>query len=198
MEINWDSLWSSGLGALVGSAIALGATYLAHGLQAKQRSADNSELLQGVLQAIHDEVETLWATYQENMGLRLEALDDGQPLHGFWPVTHDYFPIYTSNSHLIGRIKDHELRKLIVSTYTLARGLIDSFRLNNDFVQKYELAYWVYQETQSLPHKTCADSSHAVLVQYAVGLKGLHEKVKIQISELLISLKKNGVQTTTT
>ena len=83
-------------------------------------------MLLGILQAIHDEIETLWDNYMDGIGHHTEALADGQPLNIYYPVTQEYFTVYNTNAFFIGRIRDHDLRKLIVSTYSKARGLIDS------------------------------------------------------------------------
>ena len=193
MQIDWDALWSSGLGALIGSTIALIATFISHRLQRSQQDENEQRMLHGILQAIHDEIETLWDNYVDGIGHQLEALADSQPLNLYWPVTQEYFTVYNTNAFFIGRIQDHDLRKLIVSTYSKARGLIDSYRLNNDLVQKHEHAYWIYQETQNQIHKANAASRYAALTNYAKSLKKGHTEVKTQVQQLLRELRKKGV-----
>ena len=193
MQIDWDALWSSGLGALIGSTIALVATFISHRLQRSQRDENEQRMLHGILQAIHDEIETLWDNYVDGIGHQLEALADSQPLDLYWPVTQEYFTVYNTNAFFIGRIQDHDLRKLIVSTYSKARGLIDSYRLNNDLVQKHEHAYWIYQETQTQTYKANAASRYAALTEYAKSLKKGHAEVKVQVQLLLRELRKKGV-----
>ncbi|MBD9360501.1 hypothetical protein [Methylomonas fluvii] len=150
-------------------------------------------MIHGILQAIHDEIETLWDNYVDNIGHQLEALGETEPLILYWPVTQEYFTIYNSNAFFIGRIQDHDLRKLIVSTYSKARGLVDSYRLNNDLVQKHEHAYWISQETQNQIHLANAKSHYAALVSYSKTLKKSHIEVKQQVQELLRELRKKGV-----
>lgn len=193
MQIDWNALWSSGLGALIGSTIALIATFISHRLQRSQQDENEQRMLHGILQAIHDEIETLWDNYVDGVGHQLEALADSQPLNLYWPVTQEYFTVYNTNAFFIGRIQDHDLRKLIVSTYSKARGLIDSYRLNNDLVQKHEHAYWIYQETQNQIHKANAASRYAALTNYAKFLKKGHAEVKTQVQLLLRELRKKGV-----
>lgn len=193
MQINWDALWSSGLGALLGSVIALVATYVSHRLQRSHQQENEDRLLHGILQAIHDEIETLWDNYMDNIGNRLEALADAQPLNLFWPVTQEYFTVYNTNAFFIGRVQDHDLRKLIVSTYSKARGLIDSYHLNNDLVQKHEHAFWMFQETQNQIHQANAASRYKALADYAKALRKGHTEVKTQVQMLLRELRKKGV-----
>ena len=56
----------------------------------------------------------------------------------YYQASEDYFTIYNSNAHLIGKIEDDSLRSEIVRTYSRAKGLLDSLRLNNSFVSGYE------------------------------------------------------------
>jgi len=193
MQINWDALWSSGLGALIGSALTLVATYFSFRWQRSHQEERDQEMLHGILQSIHDEIETLWDNYMDNIGHRLEALADSQPLNLYWPVTQEYFTVYNTNAFFIGRVQDHDLRKLIVSTYSKARGLIDSYRLNNDLVQKHEHAFWIFQETQNQIHKANAASRFNALADYAKSLKKGHVEVKAQVQILLRELRKKGV-----
>jgi hypothetical protein len=153
----------------------------------------DKETLQGVLQAIHDEMESLWEAYMDSVGHHLEALPNGQPFNMYWPITQDYFTIYNSNALLIGRIPDPDLRKLIVSSYSKARGLIDSYRLNNDLVQKFEYACLVWQETGNPVHQTTATARETALAQYAVKMKESHARIKEQVQHLLRALRKEGV-----
>jgi len=193
MQINWDALWSSGLGALVGSILTLLATYLSYRWQQSSQENKDQEMLLGVQQAIHDEIETLWDNYMDGIGHKTEALPDDQPLDAYWPITQEYFTVYNTNAFFIGRIHNHDLRKLIVSTYSKARGLIDSYRLNNDLVQKYEHAHWIFQETQNQVHEAYVVSHYTVLTNYSKAIKKSHAEVKKQVQELLRALRKEGV-----
>lgn len=104
-----------------------------------------------------------------------------------------YFTIYNANAFFIGKIKDHDLRKKIVATYSKARGLIDSFRMNNELVQKYEYAFVLAQESQTPIHQTTAQARYQSLIQYSEALKIRHAELKSIVSELLRHLRKEGV-----
>jgi hypothetical protein len=108
-------------------------------------------------------------------------------------VTQEDFTIYTSNALFIGRIRDHELRKLIVSAYSKARGLIDSYRLNNDLLQKHEHAHWLFLQTNSPVYRAAATGYLQVVVNYAATLKRLHGDVKSQTQELLRVLREKNM-----
>lgn len=98
MNIDWNTLLTSGIGALIGSALTLLATYFSHRWEVAKQKEKDDQIIMSVLQAIHDEIETLWNAYMEGIGKETEALPDGQPLNMFWPVTQDYFTVYNTNA----------------------------------------------------------------------------------------------------
>lgn len=191
--LDMNTLISSGIGALIGSALTLVATIISHNLQKTATSEAESRHLLGLLQGIHDEMESLWEGYSDSAGVQLESLQENQALLMYWPITQDYFTIYNANAFSIGKVADHDLRKLIISTYSKARGLIDTFRMNNDLVQKYEYAYLLFQESQNPIHQSNMNLHLQVLVNYSVQLKKRHTELKQQVSELLRRLRKEGV-----
>ncbi len=77
-----------------------------------------------------------------------------------------------------------------MSTYAKAKGLIDSYRLNNEFVHKYEQAYLLYQETNNKVHDEQAQVRKQSLILYSKLLKQAHMEVKIEVQILLRSLRK--------
>ncbi len=66
--LNWNSLWSAGIGASIGSSLTLLATCLSHRLQMKRQNQKDDQILMGFLQAIHDEIKTLWVLYMDGIG----------------------------------------------------------------------------------------------------------------------------------
>lgn len=108
---NADALISSGVGAFIGSALTLAGAYWVHWLERQDAALKEKEQIFGVLQGIHDEIETLWDSYLSTVGSHVESLREGNALMLYWPVTQDYFTIYNSNASLIGKISDHDLRK---------------------------------------------------------------------------------------
>ncbi|MCD6262226.1 MAG: hypothetical protein J7J52_04315 [Deltaproteobacteria bacterium] len=197
MDFNSVTFWSAIAGAVIGGTItgffAILATNRSYQHQKRHAEENEEKLINGLLQAIHDEIETIYERYQETMGSKLESLKAGEGLAFYYPLVSDFFTVYNGNSFLIGRIPDNDLRKNIITTYTLAKGMVDSFRLNNDLVSKFEFANKVYQETQQDIHKQQAALHYAALVEYANVLKEGHFKLKNEIMNLLRELRKKGV-----
>jgi hypothetical protein len=76
-------------------------------------------------------------------------------------------------------------------TYTWAKCLIDSFRMNNELVGRFEQAATLYAETKQDIHKTIADSQYKILGDYATSLKQMNEELKIKVNNLK-AFKKKG------
>ena len=193
----WEAFGAAIAGAIIGGAVTgfftLRATKQEHRNTVSLQQQKEKEVIAGLLQAIHDEVETIWDRYQEGIGIHLEALPENQPLLMYYAVVQDYFTIYNSNAFLIGRIEDHDLRKEVVSLYTAAKGLVDSYRLNNDLLQKFE--YWdaLFQESEKEVHKNMALSHYGSLTNYTKAIRKQHDLLKDKVSKLLRTLRKSGV-----
>lgn len=185
------------IGSIIGGAIggwfSLRSTDKAHRQQRERESDSRKAIVYGFLQAVHDEVETLWETYSASAGNQVEALGENLPLSISYPVTHDYFTVYNSNAFLLGQISDADLRKMIVVTYTKAKGLIDSYRMNNQLLQQYEYWHYLHQETQHAIHLGNAQAHWATLTKYANAMKRQHQEVKVNVTALLRTLRKVGV-----
>lgn len=71
--------------------------------------------------------------------------------------------------------------------------MVDSYRLNNDFVSNWEFSERLFAESQNEVHKKQAIAHYHALVEYAKTLKEAHKSLKQEVSNLLRELRKNGV-----
>lgn len=185
----WASFFIPLIASIIGAAIAgycsLKATKNAHKNELKKQENNQKNEIKNLLQAIHDEISILWETYLWGVGNDLEKLENEKPLNVYYPLTQEYFTTYNNMSHLIGTIENDKLRKSIIETYTMCRSLVDSYRLNNDFVQKYEHWYWLFIETNEESHAAKAQSQLIVLTNYAKTLKEIHFKLKKKKQNLI-------------
>jgi hypothetical protein len=195
--MDWSSFGSAISGAVIGGFIAgffaLKSTQQSFDNQKSQSDESEKKLIKGVLQAIHDELETIFERYQDTMGSKIDNINDQEALAFYYPLVSDFFTVYNGNSFLIGRIPDNDLRKKIIKTYTIAKGMVDSFRLNNDLVSKWEFSEKLYAESQLEVHKQQAVAHYSALVDYAKSLKDSHASFKVEVNDLLRVLRKNGV-----
>lgn len=155
-------------------------------LEQRKRDEENERtLIYSTLCAIHAEMECVLARYMDSMGLRIEELPDNEPLLFYYPLSSDYFSVFNGNSSLIGRIKNENLRKQIIKTYILAKGVVDSYKLNNDLLINYERLTRLHEETNNPTHHEQAKYYYEGLVEYSGGIKFLHAQLVSEINVLL-------------
>jgi hypothetical protein len=181
------------IGAIIGGYFTLKATKDSFKNQKEELIENEKRLIKSILHSIHDEIETIYEHYQETMGSRLESLNHGEPLLCYYPLVSDFFTVYNTNGIFLGRINDNDLRKKIIQTYTLAKGMVDSFRLNNDLVNKYEFSTKLYQETNLDIHNQHSILHLNSIKEYTENLKQGHFKLKDEMNILLRELRKSGV-----
>lgn len=173
------------IGALLGGFFTLFGTLVAHFLENRREISKEKRELKGVLQAFHTELQTLWERYLSTAGKKVEDLSPGNPLLMYWPITQDYFTIYSTNARKIGEIEDPRLRSLLVTAYTRSRGLIDSFRMNNELNSKYEHFTALANSTRSQIDIANQNAYLKALKDYSSTLKEQHNELK-QTIELLL------------
>ena len=173
------------IGALLGGFFTLLGTLVAQFLENRREISKEKRELKGVLQAFHTELQTLWERYLSTAGQKVEDLSPGNPLLMYWPITQDYFTIYSTNARKIGEIEDPRLRKLLVTAYIRSRGLIDSFRMNNELNSKYEHFTALANSTRSQIDIANQNAYLKALKDYSSTLKEQHNELK-QTIELLL------------
>jgi hypothetical protein len=188
-NIDFSSLISAIIGGLIAGGFSLLAVSATHKNDLKKKQKQEETLLEEFLASIRVEIDTLWNRYMAGIGKTLEDLPNNQPLLFFYPVTQDYFTIYESNATLIGKIQDRDLSKLLVTTYLQAKGLIDSYRMNNELVQKFENFMFLYQQTNNSILKSQAEAVKTSLTSYADDIRKSHLEIKNNVFELLRRLK---------
>src|SRR5208337_2329380 len=175
----WDYFIPSIIGALVGGGLtgtaALLAARNAHKYNLEIQEQNQQRILKAYFQAIHDEIETLWDHYRDSVGSQIESLPKDQPFLFYYPLTQGYFTVYTGNASLLGHIDDNDLRKAIVTTYTKARAMVDSYRMNNDLLHQWEHWVDIARGTNIPIHIARADACFKGLIEYASSLKETHE-----------------------
>jgi hypothetical protein len=195
-SINID--WEAVIPGLIAGLITGGCMWIALLIQHKHErdmQAHKEEVeINAFIHAVMAEVEMLWESYYEGAGKRLEALEKGKAFMYFYPISQDYFTIYNGNSFLIGKIGHARLRRVIVETYTKARGLIDGFRLNNDMVQKWNHLDLMRQDSQNpmLIHMMWMQEQS--LVHHAIKLREIHQQTKESLDHLLLIAKTTRIK----
>lgn len=133
-----SSLVGAVIGGLMTRNATINATNIANEHQRKLAKDAEDALLTGFIWSIHDEIESLFRRYNETVGITLRNTPDGEFLPIKYRTEHDYFSVYHSNSALIGKVRDHELRSDIIFAYTMAKSILDSYSIYWELMTTYE------------------------------------------------------------
>jgi hypothetical protein len=166
-----SGFYSALFGALVGGLLSLLGTFLSNWLNDKSRVRKDRENVRATLLAIKTEITSIHKIYKETAGDELTKTPGDSAFPFYYPASQDYFTVFTNNTALIGQITDSELRELIINAYTEVKGLLDSFRMNNYMLEKWEYFNALFEETSIAHHKKQADSWLAGMIKYCNSLK---------------------------
>jgi hypothetical protein len=189
-NIDWETIVPAIVGGLIAGACTITAIIVQHRNDMEREILHDAILIEGFVQAALAEIATLWESYQGLAGKRLELLERGKPFLYIYPMTGDYFSVYTANAFFIGRIKDERLRKAIVETYTRARWLIDSYKINNDMVQRLNQLDLMRQESDSKELTHMMWEQEQALIKYMPKLVEMHKLTKTSVEHLFMIAKK--------
>jgi len=123
------------VGAIAGGVFVLIGGWLA-GRQSHSNNLEHARIqknhhINGVLLAIHSELVVLKKYYMANSGAMLEALKEGENYNTYFSLNQKYFIVYPNNTDIVGQIEDEGLVKSIVITYNAGNFLIESYGINN-------------------------------------------------------------------
>lgn len=186
------SFISAIVGGLIAGTASLLATRQAHRNNLELQSKNNSIVIKRIIQAIHDEITTIWELYEKKVGPEIEKLNEGEPLLLYFPIGQEYFTIYNANAAYIGSIENHDLRKAIVMTYTKAKNIIDNLKMNDELLSKYEHLNLLFRTTNIPQYGQDAHGWYLGLVKYAEKLRQTHFELKAELVNLTRLLKESG------
>ena len=181
-------VWAGAAATFVAAVVALGIAVDARFAEKRARDAQ----VRGFLGAIRTDIGEIWSRYEKEVGPRLRALPAGHAFDFDWPIRQDYFTVYAQTAHLLGLVDDRDLRRLIVSTYVSAKGMVDSLAYNSEVVKELTDAQMVAQTPISPLTMTRAGSLGAFLADYAQRLKDADDDLKRQVEQLLAALDRAG------
>ncbi|KAH0444873.1 hypothetical protein KCU90_g694, partial [Aureobasidium melanogenum] len=99
----------------IGSLVAIGAAVWIYAKQYSDKKADDESETRAFVQAVRDEVETVWNDYDAVIRQTLLETEEGRPYVAFTPPLNDTMVIYRANPGRLGKVDDEELRKHIVA-----------------------------------------------------------------------------------
>ena len=188
---NSSSDWATWVQA-IGSIGAIGiAIWVSHKqyrdsikLENDRRKADDLKEIaetRAFVQAIREELGTIWEGYNSQVGPALRATPVGHSFDFIYPAFTEAFTIYNGASFRIGTVPDAELRRLVVGVYARAKGLVYSFQLNNKLLadrNQLDLLYHGVDRAARL------NQMHQALVSYATILKERDVEIRALMTAL--------------
>lgn len=181
-------------GSLAGSIIVALASIWAVRVQGEEQRKNREQRIagevEGFLSALKNEIQTIWDEYQKTHGERLQELEESEHFYGLiLEVGHRYLTVYEKNADLLGRVRDDDLRKSIVQTYTQMKKLIDTHRVNNSLIKELRGLInqkpTVHDASGSEQLESRIESIKEDLTQHMKGLKSEHEKTQDYVGALL-------------
>lgn len=183
---------ASAIGGLIGGMLALIGVRHAYNLESKKQKIIEEQNLQNLYRALLLEFSNIWKSYIDfGPGIHLEKLKEGKALIDDFGAIRDHFTIYTSNSNMIGRIPDKQLRDFIVKSYIGAQMLIDMYKDYKTLLINFKRSAYLAGKTQDESDIFRAKQDEKFLEIYTESLKKYHDLVKSQIQVLIELLKKN-------
>ena len=174
------------IGSFMGGLYTLEGVRESHRLEIIRNQSEEENLIANFLQMIHTEINVLWDQYNEKMGKTLETLPNNSPLQLYYPISQDYFSVYNNNTMILGKIENERLRTLITTIYSMAKGLVDGFKMNNELLNKFEQTIVFNQQTNNSFMQRMQQEQLNNLAQYATHLKESHKELDQQIKSFNI------------
>jgi len=191
-----SGLLSGVFSAVIGGVLTGLFSLVAVGKQVKStRQIDRERLeeeIDGIIQAIYDEITTVYKAYEQSIGVLVEALKQKEIFTTYYYVTEDYFTIYNSNASVIEKISDRELRSLIVETYCKAKMLLDVFELNNNILSRHHELVILSYKAKDEYDMALASREETKLIVNATAIRKRHNDLKICINRLIQHIEKRS------
>src|SRR4030095_4276287 len=178
--MNWNTLASTLLGAL----ITYSAILLAQAIELWRRQRAHESLIRALLQALHEEVESLLEMARMNHP-SIEDIPDGEPYERLFTAKQDYFTVYHANAALVMQIKQVELRRSIFKPYLRAKGLLDTVSMNRLCLERYHYLQSTFLKTKDPSAQLASENYRQMLIQIAAQLRRADKEFRNHATQLL-------------
>lgn len=180
---------SSIAGGLLGGLFTyLGVRLTINHEKQKNLAAEKSEV-NAFCKAIYAELDSILSRYLFSIGDQIGKHRTDQPFLFFYSVGEEYFTVFNSNAHLLGKVEDDELRSRIVRIYTFTKGHLDSLRMNNAMLAEVKALAPIGHFKRDDPQFIKYQNALAQLTAYAPTLVKSHADLVTGIEETLRKLK---------
>jgi hypothetical protein len=162
--------WNSFVSTLIGAMVSFGAILFTNWLDLRKRRDSHAKLIRALMQGLQDEIAGLLELSKSGLA-DLATIADGKALETVSSVSQDYFTVYHANAALVMQIEDDELRRTIIQTYTRAKSVLDTFRINQIYLERLHYLQSTFHKTKEPSVQAAAEEYNRALVKIAAELK---------------------------
>ena len=187
--MGWKTLLYDAIPSFIGGGLALLGVLITLWYQNWRADKSQNEIIQGVLQALYEELIVLWGLVDESV--EFHSKESEQRKKDFFDakltIPQGFFTIYNSNASLIGQIdklsEPEKLGSQIVRVYMLLQALLQAYKTNNELIDKYnDAGYDDHQEGMRVYTE--------LLREHALRLREAHSDFTKRIGPLFEILEK--------
>ena len=146
----------------------------------------DQHLSETFLASLKNKMNRVFWHYQDNAGMAIEALKQGEPLLCHYVLQKDFFLLYDGRGFLLNKVSDKQLRGQIIKTYIMMKRMDETIRTNNDLLDEFEKRQRAHRESGHRD-KGVIESKDS-LKEHASLLKREHYQFKKVALELLGAL----------
>lgn len=182
-------------GGFIGGAFTYWAVRITIQHEREKSLKNETNEIQAICLAIETELQSLLTRYKNSIGDTLMECEDGKPFDIYYLAEEDYFVVFHANTTWIGKIASDETRNAVVSAYISMKGLLDTYRYNNQMLDQY---HSYLHQALTLPQvhgqqqKFLNDLNVGYLkrlVEYVPTIKESHQETMKMVNGALISLR---------
>ncbi|KGT95795.1 hypothetical protein NG99_01240 [Erwinia typographi] len=152
-------------------------------LTEKKAITESLKLQLSVLKGIKGEVSILIGLYNKRMRKHIDAIVPGEMLQVTFPIGEGYFTFYEQNAKEIAKLDDHS-RDSIISIYTYARSMIQTYKFNNELLEDLEsISYTIKEKGFDEFYRKVLNAKKDALQEYAQSIKLIDEELRVAIEK---------------
>lgn len=176
---DYSSLIIAFLAATVGGLFTMAGVIYTARKQAKHQQKSAQDKRKTTLLGVREEIDSLMTLYLARMGEHIDKYDHNSPFDNIFPITQNYFTFYETNSASLAEVNSKTLTA-IVSFYTRARSLIDSYRGNNALIERLDTTKVASDITGNKEYLAHLERYTSIAIAYGRGLVAIHEEVMLR------------------
>jgi hypothetical protein len=180
--------WAQAIGSIGAILVAVWVYYSQHLASIRRAKNDEHQEIRSILSSLRDEMQVITETFVAGTGGKLSGSAQGTPFLRKVALFGNPFFIYEGYKGQIGKIPDDELRKLIITGYGRAFGMMNSLILNNNLIERYEQADYLVAIGKDEAYHGNAKRALSVVTEYGDTLREYYKETSVITDKLIAAL----------